>query len=216
MATQVQDILDAAFGKSTKNKAGQIATAATELLGVVKRALYRYFAVIARTNPWMIATEATVGFAAGGWARPTAAQMILRIEETDGTEVVVVPLTDKIAEASLPALYRLGRTFFPAGNANDPTSGDLDFIYARFPTAPTLLTDSIDALWPEEFNECLIHDLALYLATKDGRNDELPGLESEREAWEALLIQFCEHETSNERRRFGIRDRFIAPTKVPA
>jgi hypothetical protein len=216
MATQVQDILDAAYGKSHKNRPGTIASDGTELVGVVKRALFKYFAIIARANPWMIAESFTVSFAAGVWARPADVQSILFITITaTGEEVNVVPFDDKTAEEALPSLYRLGRSFYSAGNANDPTNEDLDFTCAVFPDEPTGVTSVLDTLWPEEFNECLIHELAIYLATKDGRNDELPGLTAERDSWEEQLVKFCEHETANERRRFDLLNKFQTPSRRP-
>jgi hypothetical protein len=216
MATQVQQIIEAAYGKSTKNRPGTIATDATELLGVVTRALFRYFGIIARANPLLIGQSASVAYTTG-WVRPASAQSILRIERANTTEVVVVPYDDRIAEPTLPAVYRFGGAYFPAGNANDPTSAEsLTFYYASFPATPASVTTAIDTRWPEAFNECLIHDTALYLAVKDGRNDELPGLESERDGWEALLIQFCEHETANERKRFDSMNRFAVPSRTPS
>lgn len=215
MATTGQEIIEAGYGKSTKNRMATIATDAVELLGVVNRSLLKYFSRIARTNPVFIAATETVTFNVG-WARPVTAQSILRIESNVAVEVRVVPFNDRAAEPTLPSVYRLGRTFYSAGNANDPTSGDLIFIFARFPTVLASLAAQLDAAWPEQFNECLIHEVALYLANKDGRNDELAGLESERDEWSKLLLEFCEHETANETRRFDQLNKFQTATLRPS
>jgi hypothetical protein len=216
MPTTVDELIEAAYAKSTKNKAGTIATDAVELLGVANRALRKYFSRIARANPVLIGDIETVSFAAGGWARPADKQSILRLEiNGTGEEVHVVPFDDRQAEEELPSVYRLGRTYYSAGNANDPTSGDIDFWCAAFPSQASATTQTIDSLWPEEFNECLIHEVAIYLATKDGRADELTGLMAERDEWEELLLEFCEHETANERRRFDLLNKFQTPRRRP-
>lgn len=214
MPTTGQEIIEAGYGKSTKNRPATIATDGVELLGVLNRAIAKYFSKLARANPVLIADAATVTFNVG-WTRPAAAASIMRIETTTGSEVKVVPFNDRLAEATLPSVYRLARTFYSAGNANDPTSGDLVFIYAKFPTMLGSLAAQIDAAWPEFFNECLNLEIALYLANKDGRNDELAGLEAERDEWTKLLLEYAEHETANESRRFDLLNKFQTQARRP-
>lgn len=215
MALTPNDIIEGAYAKSTKNDPDTISTDATELLGVVQRAVRRAFSLMARVNPVWIATTQTVAFAGSGWTRPATAQSILRVELETGAEVKVVPFNDRTAEASLRAVYRLGNTFYSAGNANDPTSGNLVFWFARFPVDPAGLASNIDSLFPDHFAELLMFEVALHLATKDGRSDELPGLTAERDAWEELLEEFLEHETANESRRFDLLNRFQTGRKRP-
>lgn len=216
MATIVDEIIEGAFAKSSKNKASIIANSGVELLGVSNRALRKYFSRIARWNPVLIAEIETVSFAAGVWARPANVQSVLRIEfDANDEEVHVVPFDDRQAEEVLPSLFRVGRSYYSAGNANDPTNEDLNFYCAKFPDLNSATTQTLDALWPEEFNECLMHEMAIYLAIKDGRADELTGLNAERDEWEDLLLEFCEHETANERRRFDLLNKFQTPRRRP-
>lgn len=169
VTTTVQDILNAAYARSTQNNPGTIATESTELLSVVQRAIHGAYAFAARINPTYFAETADVVGAAGVWARPETAESIFLIEEAAGTEVVVVPYNDRAAEALLPSVFEFGRNFNKAGNATDPGDTDtLTFYYSKRPATLTALTDTLDPLWTEQFNELLELEVAIYLAAKDG------------------------------------------------
>lgn len=60
VVTTPQDILYAAYAKSTKNSPGTIATESTELLQVVIRALRGLYALAARVNPTFFATKQNI------------------------------------------------------------------------------------------------------------------------------------------------------------
>jgi hypothetical protein len=217
MSTTVQQILDAAHARSTKNDPGLIATQATELLKVVIRAMQGIYAYAARINPTFFAEQIDVPFAAGGWLRPSLAESIWRIEDPTLAEVVVVPYDDRVkAEPTIPAVYEFGQKFRPAtALAPNPQGGSLTFFYAKRPADPANLAANLDALWTEQYNELLIDEVAIYLALKDGRMDELSILRSEREPWVARFTAFLEHATANERRRFSQVRRFNTNTIVP-
>ncbi len=217
MATTVQQILDAAHSRSTKNDPGLIATQATELLQVVIRAMRGLYAFAARVNPIYFAEQINVPFAAGGWIRPAAAESIWRIELPAGTEVVVVPYDDRAkAEPTKPAVYEFGQKFRPAtALAPNPQAGDLVFFYAKRPADPANLAANLDALWTEQFNELLILEVSVYLALKDGRIDEVAALKAERDPWVNRFVAHLEHATANERRRFSQVRRFNTNTIVP-
>lgn len=203
MATTVTDILTAAFAKSTKNVPSRITSETTDLCGVVTRSLRGVFAVGARVNPVFYGTQATVVFSAPGWARPVDAESVFRLELLTGAEVALVPFDQRQAELALPSVYAMGQVYRSAGNPSDPTSGSLVVFYAKRATAVTGLTDTLDALWPEAYNELLVLDVALYLALKDGRADEVGTLKLERDRWLSLYVAFLEHANANERRMFG-------------
>lgn len=208
VTTTPRDILEAAYPRSMQNNPGTIATESTELLAVVKRALDGCFAFAARINPTFFADTADVVGVGGVWARPETAESLFRIEEADGTEVVVVPYDDRTAEALLPSLYEYGRNFYAAGNATDPGDTDtLTFYYSKRADQPAGLDSTLDALWVEQFNELLILEVALYLAVKDGaaqsRGNELQALVAERNRWANRFNAFLEHATTNLRRRYG-------------
>lgn len=213
MATTPQQILTDAYAKSKKNQPGRIATESVELLGVVNRVIRTFFQIGVRVNPTFFGDSAVVSFSSG-WARPTAAEMIFRIED-GGDEVVVVPFDQKTAESGLPAVYRMGQVFLSAGNAGDPTSGDLTFFYAKTPTDAATLGTDIDSMWPETYKELAVLEVAAYLAVKDEREAETAYLVAERDNWLRMFLAFLEHETINERRSFGIPTPFNTNSVVP-
>ena len=215
VTTTPRDILLAAYGKSTQNLPGDIATEAAELLQVVIRAMRGIYAAAARVNPYFFAEirpDVAYDASRGGWPRPEAAESVFRIEGQGspggrvpaGTEVVVVPLEDRTAEVGLPAVYRLGQVYRPAGNPADPNENDaLTFMYAKRPDDPAGLDSPLDPLWTEQFNELLVLEVAIYLALKDERMEEVQALKQERAPWITSLVAFLQHETANERRRYG-------------
>jgi hypothetical protein len=216
VTTTAQDILTGALARSLKNSPDRLATNATELLQLVIRSMRGLYAFAARVNPTYFAESAVVAFAAGGWARPELAESVFRIENPTPTEVVVVPFDDRKAEPSRPAVYRLGGKFITAGNALDPVAGNLTFFYARRPTSPANLTPAtLDAQWTEQFNELLMLEVAIYLAIKDGRAEEVGSLTADRDKWAQLFVAYLEHETVNEVRRFGHVWRFNTQSMVP-
>ena len=112
-------------------------------------------------------------------------------------------------------MYPFGQVYRPAGNTPDPTGGDLQFFYAKRPTDPADLDTALDALWTEQFNELLILEVALYLAAKDGRTDELASLGADRTSWLRLFQGFLEHETVDLLSRFGGAHRIQTEALIP-
>ena len=212
VTTTPQDILNGAYGKSAKNVPGKLATDSTELLEVVHRSLRGLYAIAARINPYFFASSASVAHNGTGWPRPEAAEAVVLIQ-AGGNDVGVVPIEDRAADHALPNVYRFGQLYRSAGNASDPTSGNLTFWYAKRSDKPASLTSTLDAAWVESYNELLVLEVAVYLALKDGREDEIPALKAERDYWLRLFVAFLEHETQNEKRRWG-QQRFLPSTAV--
>lgn len=221
MATTVQQILDMAYAKSMQNNPGIIATESVELLGVVQRMLDGCYAVAARVNPIMFAETAVVAPVANSWARPATAESIFLVEKAAGEVVAVVPYDDQAAENALPSIYEYGQAFYTARGLSDPddTTDSLTFYYARRPDILTAVTDTLDAMWPEQFNELLALHVAKYLATKDsgtdGRTQELTVLTGEIQAWANRYIAFLEHATSNTRKRHSHMKRINTYSYIP-
>ena len=222
MATSVDQILDMAYAKSMQNNPGIIATESVELLGVVQRMLDGCFAVAARVNPIMFAEKVTVAPVGNAWARPAEAESIFLVEKnSDGAEVAVVPYDDQGAESAMPCIYEYGQSFYTAFNLGDPddTTDSLDFYYARRPDRLTATTDTLDAMWVEQFNELLALHVAKYLATKDigteGRSGEITVLTQEIQAWANRYIAFLEHATSNTRKRHSHMKRINTYSYIP-
>lgn len=213
VTTTIQDILNGAYGKSTKNQPGTIAAETTELLKVVNRIHRGIYAFAARINPIFFAESASVAEASGTWVRPETAESIVRIENTSNVEVTIVPLDDRAAEPTLLAVYEFGQKFFTA--AGLVPTGNLTFWYSKRPTTYTLLADILDSLWTEQFNEILILELAIYLSSKDGRFDEVQMFIPERDRWLGLFGVFLQHSTSNLRRRFGLKTVVNVQSLIP-
>jgi hypothetical protein len=212
--TTVEDIITAAIGKSSKNRADTLANKAVELVAVVHRSLSFYFSHAATVDPAFFGVTQAVTAVAGVWTIPETAESIYRIEKPDTTEVVVVPYDDKAAEPSKPAVFRFGRGVKPAGNALDPVgAGDLVFYFGKRADKPPNSASLLDPLWVEAYNELPILDVAMYLAKKDGRSDEVATMKDERSEWLGIFEAFIEHNFVNEVRRFGNVRSFNSPMR---
>lgn len=226
MATTVRQVLNAAYAKSKKNVPGQIASEATELKGVVYRALIGLYTVAARVNPLFFGDSDDVGYVSPGWAEPDAAESVFRIEAasggtiTAGTEIIVVPRDQLTIEAgNKPAVYYLGQTYRSAGNSGDPGASDsLTFFYSKRPDEPATVNENLDSTWDEYFNELLILETALYLIAKDAdpaRATEFQHLTSERDRWVKQYVAHLEHVFTNETRQWGHIHTFNTQSIVP-
>jgi hypothetical protein len=119
----------------------------------------------------------------------------------------VVPYDDRLAADPKPALYEFGGNFIVSPNQATPP-GDTDvltFWYSKRPDdpAPADLTGLLDPDWDEAYNDLLILEVAIYLAMKDGRSEELNILKGERNTWAQLFGAYLQHSTANIQRRFG-------------
>lgn len=202
MAT-VLDIIVAGMGRSRQNATTDLATYETELLALINRCLLSYFTLAAKLNPEYVGSIEMVAESAATWARPARAEMVWKVTTAAGVTVAVIPPDDRGMEAGLPAIYRLGRTFFAAGRGNDPT-GNLLFYCALRPAPLASTSTALPATWDGTYDELLILDVALYLALKDNRQEELSRLTAEQEKWLALYREFLTHETTAMRRRTAI------------
>jgi hypothetical protein len=217
VTTTPQDILNAAYAKSTKNQPGSISTESTELLQVVIRALRGLYSFAARVNPMCFAAMSTAVWDTDGWPWPEGAESLFKIENNaNGSLIVVVPFDDTGAEAGKPAVFNLGNKFYPAGNANDPDNAvTLAYRYSKRPDSPADLNTALDGTWLEQFNELLSLEVAMYLALKDGRMTEFGALKVDRELEANQFAAHLEHRIANERRRWGHVRRFVTNTLVP-
>jgi hypothetical protein len=216
MATTPRQILHAAYAKSKKNQPGQIAAEQTELLEVVIRATRGLFAFGARINPTYFGASSSVVSSGGGWPRPSGAEVIFKIEQTiSKADVAVVPFDDRQAAGILdPAVYRYGQKYWIAVT-NPLISLDLTFFYSKRPSDPANLDANLDALWTDQFNELLVLEVAIYLAIKDNRQEELAALAAQRDSWALLFAAHLEHETWGEIRRWGHQRLFNTEALVP-
>ena len=217
VTTTVQDILDGAYAKSTKNQPATIATEATELTNLVNRIVRGMYAFAAELNPEHFSASEAVAESGGTWARPEAAEAILRIETAALAEVVVVPFDDRLAADPKPSVYEFGGVFNSVPAQAVPAAGALTFWYSKRPddTTPAGVTGVLDPDWQEDYNELLILEVAIYLALKDGRFGEVEILKAERNAWAQRFGSYLQHATSNLQRRFGHRKHVNVDALLP-
>ena len=230
MATY-QDIIDGAMSKSSKNQPKVIATQTVELRGQIDRILQGAYSFAAILNPTRFSAKEAIVGVGGAWARPGAAEAIVRITQTiAGTEVAVVPYDDEQAEPATQAVYEFAGAFNSAsGPALSPGPTDsLTFWYARRPTLHTgtlVLTDVLDPVdgtvhpgtsrWIDAYNELIILELAIYLSRKDGRVDEVQAMTPDRDAWATRFASWLQRGTAIERSRFGGRHIHNVETLIP-
>lgn len=207
--TTPNDILTGAFAKSVKNRAALI-TIETEGLELVKRAMRGLYSAAAMVNPEFFSVIASAVDAVGGaWPRPENAESVYLIEVSgagaDVAEVSIVDYRDRLrAEPGRPCVYRQGKNYWPAGNGKGPTvSDDLDIHYSKIPDDPANADTTLDPTWVDQFNELLIDEVAIYLALKDRRFEELGELKAARNDWAKLFLHFLQHETINITRRMA-------------
>lgn len=217
--TTVQDILDGAYGASTQNQPSTIATEATELLAVVKRKIAGIYAFASRVNPIHFSDTLDVVGVASQWERPEAANAIFRIENASDVEVVVVPFDDRLAAEPEIAVYEFAGLFTASpGQTSPPGATDtLTFWYSKRPDDPNPdnLTGVLDPDWDDAYSDLLVFELAIYLALKDGRAEELAALKAERNQWAQVFASYLQHSTANLQRRFGHRKHVDIETLLP-
>lgn len=189
MAT-VQDIIDAAVGRSAASRLDMLESDAPELLRVVQRTLSRLYLFASRRRASTFGVSLVVSYQATtpvGWPLPADLLSLLRVEfASSGTEVAVTRLDDRSGMAPMPAVAEFGRTLVVCGNAGDPTNEDLRLYYA--PSAPTLagLSTTLPSAFPEMFYPLVELAVAVYLARKEARAEDVATFareESEQQAY---------------------------------
>lgn len=215
----VAEILERALSRSRRFvPEGTSATlTGTEAVSVVQDSLDALFQIGARVNPAFYGDSEDVTYSSG-WARPTTAEAVDRIERADGEEVIVVPRSQPNAEPGFPCVYRWGRVYHPAGvTAGPETSETLTFLFSRIPERLSADTDEIDEAYPEGHTTLLELDVAIRAAIKDGgpTAEIVEALGGERTEAFRRYVAFLEHETTNERRSYGLVRKFTTNTLVP-
>lgn len=194
-----QEIILAAYGYSKHNTRGKIASEEGELLPLVNRRMAAYFAEAARENQAVFAIRHTKAYSGdvSGWPRPLELESVIGAEFDDGETITIVAWDQRHIEPSKPCIYALGQVYYPAGGDNDPTSDDdIVFVGPKVAAVVEALDDSLDALWPRQFSTLIALDVALYLARKDGRQNELDALKAERDDWHARWLLWLGHENA--------------------
>lgn len=211
--TTYEEIIVNAHGYSTKSRPNMIATQQTELLALASRAVRALYAIASHVNPEYWGQTGVTAHDGVGWPRPANAQTVHRITRTsDGAPVAIVPADDQAAEQSRAAVYFYGRKYRIAASPVGPLDTDqLTIWYARMPGKPAAITDIIDAEWEETFDAFLTIEVAMYLALKDGRLDELAALSPSRDREAQLFVDFMQYANVGLTTRFGQPRRVADP-----
>jgi len=214
MAT-VNEILVAAYNRSSKFNNQQLAGESSELLKVVQRTVRAVFALTARISPTYYGTSTSIAISGGRWAWPSDMELIFWLEHA-GDEVVVVPFDQRDAEPTKKAVYAMGKYFYPAGNPGDPSTGNLTYWYSRRPTDPADTGSAIDSDFPESHLDLLIAEVAYYLSLKGDHTRDQEAFLGERDKYLALYAAHIEHAFGTlERKKYGHVRRFNLQAFVP-
>lgn len=202
------DVIVAALARSSKNMADDLVTRSAELVPALNRSLRGAYAIAARVNPEYVGAIVSVTGVAGVWLRPAAADSVWWVESMAGVRVAVVPPAERDADVGRPSIYRLGRSYVTVGRTVpvlDPAATEtLRFFCAMRPDLLLTLADVLPVSWDRAYDDLLILDLAMYLALKDGRGEELAPLRAERAGWLQLYVNFLTHESASLTRRFNL------------
>lgn len=213
MSFTVQDVIDAGFSKSAASRPETLNTP-SKLIASVGYCLREVFQVASRENPYIIGTSADVDFDGSGWPRPADALRVIGVRATAttlanpalavGAKVMVLPFDDKSFAIAKAALTELGQSFVPRGGQADPSGGALTMVYARVPTMPTALEDTIDAMFPDAQMDLLNYDMAVYLAEQDKRAEDQATFTAMKSALLGLYIGWAQAQTYEIVQRFPI------------
>lgn len=173
MSTTVQQIIEAAYSRSTANDPGKLATDG-ELLGVGNRIYHALFALAAAAAPERYMSKTTCVLSGSPAIGTLSAEVIdvRRVQRASGAKVNVIPVEeiDRLWHLA-PAVYRQGGSLVSRGQTGDPGAETLTVWQLDAPTSWAATADTLDARFPTRHVELIIVELAIYLATKDeGRN----------------------------------------------
>jgi hypothetical protein len=202
VTTTVQDVLNQAYAKSLKNQPGLIANEPVELLGQVNRIMRSIYSMAASINPTFFGKTAQMSEASGTWVEPDDSESVYYLtQDSDDAEVIVVPIDEQDAEPGELAVYSLGRVF--QASSSNPPAATLNVWYSKKADVETALADQLDQSWDEAYNELLVLEVAIFLAIKDGRQEEVPGLIQQRNLELRRFQLRLEHHLANIRSRWG-------------
>lgn len=190
--TTAQQIIEAAYARSTDNDPGKLAVDA-ELISHLNRDYQARFGLwsLKAGDAGMAAVFLTLLGAPPAATLPTDIIDIDRLEDQSGNPVRLIPLNEKGRSWHLaPAVYRQGLLIVSRNQAGDPGLGSIVTLFHNDAPAPlTVLSSTLDSRYPARFEILLILGLALYLDTKDTGRDlsSHTELKEEYERYDALF-----------------------------
>ena len=169
MAT-VQEIIEAAYNRSTANDAGKLAQD-PELIPHLDRLYQRFYALFARQRPNLATTRTyltLMGNPASALMSPVPIDLRFIFNE-DQQEVNLIDNTERERTWHLaPSVYREGARIVSRAKGGDPVACDiLELTVIDTPVTLAALDTLVDPRFPVRHHQLLIDSLAMYLATKD-------------------------------------------------
>ncbi len=194
-----QQIIEAAYSRSTANDPGKLATDG-ELLLVANRIYQLLYALKAVSSPEQHTVAANLTLVASVATIPTDSIDIRRVEGltgtvTAGSKINIIPLEEKDRSWHLaPRMYRTGLSLTSLAGAGDPGATDqIKVFHIDAPAALSALATAVDTRFPSRFEELIVVELAMYLSTKDTNRDagEFGKLTSYRMMMLEAFFQLC-------------------------
>lgn len=172
--TTAQQIVEAAYARSTDNDPGKLAVDA-ELISHLNRDYQARFGLwsLKAGDAAVASVSLTLLGPPAGATLPTDIIDIDRIEDTLGSRINLVPINEKNRAFHLaPVVYRQGLALLSRGQTGDPSIGQTLVVFHNDAPAPlTALSSVLDSRYPARFEMLLILGLAIYLDTKDTGRD---------------------------------------------
>jgi len=194
MSTTAQNLIEAAYSRSTANDPGKLATDG-ELLGLADRLFQFIYAVAAVAAPERFLSKTTLTLAGSppSVTVPTDLIDLRRVQNASGGKVNVIPVEEIDRGWHLaPAVFRQGATIVSRGQSGDPVATDvLTAWILDAPASLSALSTVLDTRFPTRHVELIIVEMAVYLATKDTGRDaaEFAALKDYRDVQRAGFLQ---------------------------
>lgn len=199
MPASAQQLIEAAYSRSTANDPGKLATDG-ELLGVANRIYQLLYALKAVSAPEQHTTSGNIVLASSIGAIPVDTIDIRLVEGVSGvvsagTKINVIPVEEKHRTWHLaPRMYRQGNSLISLAGSGDPGAADtVKLFYIDAPATLSALSTTLDVRYPVRFEELIIVELAMYLSTKDANRDaaEFGKLSSYRNMQLEAFFRLC-------------------------
>lgn len=205
-----QDYITRAIARSYRNRGEVLAPQVPELLDALTLLFTQRYAQASGLNPAVFLKRAVLNWVADGWTIPADCDTMVLMRVNSGAQVFVVAIDNLDAEPTEAAVYRMGRRYLPAGNPVDPVNVPLVAFYTQIPAAFAAVDQAPGPEWPQQFDTMVVVDLAVWMATKDGRADDLQALAPEQGAWDAKYREWLQRESLGLVRQFA--KQAIAPS----
>jgi hypothetical protein len=190
-----QDYINKAIARSYRNRGEVLAPEGAEMLVQLGDLFVEYYLFATGLNPAVFATTTALSWNGTGWDIPANCDTMIQLRTQAGTPITVVAVDNLDAEPTRPCVYRLGRHYFPAGLPSDPGATGIVAFYTLIPEPFASLAASPGAEWPAQYDTMVVVDLAMWLAAKDGRTDDVAEMLPLQQKWAGRYTEWCSRES---------------------